>query len=477
MRWPGFVGPTYTLRSPFVAMDRCVNQYPELDELHNAKNQEIGSLVARPALKRMVTAGNGPIRAAYYTSTGRLIVVSGSGVYRVGPDWKATLVGTLSTSTGVVSIADNGLQTIFVDGVKGYILTFGDGTFKAITAAGFVQGTRVAFQDGYFIVNNPGTGQYGLSALYDGTAWDPLDFATAEGQPDALISLVSNNRQLWLFGARTIEVWYNVGASDFPFARIDGAYVEIGCGAEHSAVKFADSVAWLSDQGVVYMANGFQPSRVSNHAVEIAVQNCGDFSTTTAWSYLENGHWFYCMNLPGSSTTWVYDLSTGQWHERTSTDSNGVESQWRAGCYAYAYDTHVVGDNTDGRVYSLDVTQTQAYYDDGATITRRRVSTHLSSDLRRVFIHQAQLDVQMGIGLDGTGQGTDPLIMLRMSRDGGFNWDGERTVSAGKIGETRKRAIWRRMGQGRDWVCEVKITDPVRTVILGMEVQAVPGAA
>lgn len=466
MRYPGFVGPTYTLRSPFMSADRCVNLYPELNELQNAKNREIGTLVGRAGEKLLATLGTGPIRGMYFTSTGRLLVVSGYGVYRVDSDWSYVLAGSLATSSGPVSIADNGLQAMIVDGAHGYIITFATAEQIQISSDGFSGADRVTFQDGYFIINNPGTGQFGLSALYDGTSWDPLDFATAEGEPDNLLCGLSNNRQLWLFGTQTIEVWWNTGDADFPFARIDGAFIAIGCGATFTPQKFANTVIWLSDQGIVYSANGFSPQRISNLAVELAIKNSGDFSAATAWSYTDNGHWFYCLDIPGLDSTWVYDLSTGQWHERTWTDGNGVESKQRGRTYALAYDTHVVGDFENGNIYALDM---DTYSDNGSIITRTRTAPHLSQDLQRIFVSQAQLDMQIGVGLDGTTQGTDPQVMLRVSRDGGFNWGNERWVSAGKIGNTRARAIWRRLGQGRDIMMEVKMTDPVRPVILGME--------
>ena len=64
--------------------------------------------------------------------------------------------------------------------------------------------------------------------------------------------------------------------------------------------------------------------------------------------------------------------------------------------------------------------------------------------------------MQMGIGLnDGGIQDTDPKLMLRWSDDGGYTWSNEHTVSAGKIGQYKARAIWRRLGRSRDRIFEV----------------------
>jgi hypothetical protein len=76
-----------------------------------------------------------------------------------------------------------------------------------------------------------------------------------------------------------------------------------------------------------------------------------------------------------------------------------------------------------------------------------------------------------GVGL-ATGQGADPQAMLRWSNDGGATWSNENWRSIGKGGEYRARAIWRSLGRARDRVYELTVTDPVKRVIVGMELKA-----
>jgi len=59
------------------------------------------------------------------------------------------------------------------------------------------------------------SGQFFISGSYDVTAWDALDYATAEGDPDYLQAIISENRELWLLGKTSYEVWYNSGDSEF----------------------------------------------------------------------------------------------------------------------------------------------------------------------------------------------------------------------------------------------------------------------
>ena len=478
MRLKSFIGPSYTLQSVNIDCQRAVNLYPQLTESQAQADGEIGALISTPGLTLLATVGSGPIRGLYVASTGAMACVSGNEVYRVNSDWTATLAGTLLTNVGRVCMADNGLQLLLVDGHYGYILSFVDGSLTQITSEGFPGAATCTFQDGYFICDNPGTGQFFWSNLYDGLTWDPLNFITAEGSPDATVAVLSNARQVWVAGQKTVEVYWNSG-SDTTFSRIDGAFIEYGCIARHTFQKFSNTVMWLgggqTGQGVVWMAQGYQPKRVSNHGVELAIQGYGDLSATTAWTYQENGHAFYVLDFVNADTSWVYDISTGQWHERAYLGPDGNFQRHRAQCYCYGYETHVVGDYVNGNIYNL---ADGVYTDNGNPLVRMRRAPHLSADGHRIFFSKFQLMCRVGSGLDGTQVvGEDPHVELRYSDDFGHTWSSAQRRSLGKIGEYSTRVIWRRLGQSRNRVFEVRISDPVEVALLGAELDATPGVS
>lgn len=478
MRLKGFIGPAYTLQTVSLDCQRCVNLFTQINEAQGAEDGEIGALVPTPGLTLLGTAGTGPIRGLYATSNGAAVAaVSGSKLYRITSGWTMTYVGDLLTDSGPVSMADNGVQIMVVDGTYGYILSLSTGTFEQITSDAFPGADTVTFQDGYFICNNPGTGQWFISGLYNGLSWDALDFVTAEGSPDNTVGVLSNQRQVWVFGEKSIEVWWNSGASDYPFSRIDGAYIEYGCGAPHTAARYSNSVIWVGGgpnaAGIVWMAQGYQPKRISNHGVEVAIQSYGDITDATAWVYQHDGHAFYCLNFPSANATWVYDISTGTWHERCYLGTDGTLERHRAEAYAFAFDTHIVGDYETGNIYALDHA---AYTDNGNAIVRLRRAPHLSVNGRRLYFGKFQLMSQMGMGLDGSpAVGTDPVAELRWSDDFGNTWSNAITRSLGKSGQYANRAIWRRLGQSRNRVFEIRVTDPVPVVLLGAELDAAPG--
>lgn len=478
MRLPGFIGPTYQLRTVNADCQRCVNLYPELNELKTATDGEIGALMPTPGLRLLGTCGSGPIRGVYTASTGGMVIVSGSEVYRVGYGWTFTRIGDLLTNTGRVSIADNGTQIMIVDGANGYIVSLVTAELTRITSDAFPGANTVAYQDGYFICNNPGTGQFFWSALNNGLSWDALDFITAEGSPDATLAVVSDRRQLWVLGQKTVEVFYNSGG-DTTWNRIDGAFAQYGLGATHTALGYNNTVVWLGGgekgAGIVWMANGFTPQRISNHSVELAIKSYGDVSNATAWTYQHQGHAFYVLNFPNAEVSWVYDIATGQWHERAYLGLDGNFERHRAECYAFGFSEHVVGDYANANIYALD----HAYFsDNGRALVRLRRSAHLSANALRMFVSKFQLICRVGTGLDGSPSvGSDPQVELRYSDDYGNTWTAPRSKPLGWIGQYAKRVIWRQLGSSRNRVYEIRISDPVDVAILGAEVDVKVGAA
>lgn len=476
MRFVGFIGPSYKLSSVNVDCQRCINLYPELNELGTGKDKEVAALVATPGLRLLVNLPGGVVRGIYTTSKGTVYAVGGTKLYSISSAFVATQIGVLATSSGQVSMADNGLQLFIVDGTNGYYVTLLTNVLTQVVDDAFPGADQVTYQDGYFIFNHPNSGQFFISGLNDIT-FDVLDFASSEGNPDNIVGLISDHRDLWIFNKQTIEIFYDSGNGDFPFERVQGAFIEHGCAARFSIAKMNNTVFWLGQDdkgnGMIFQAKGYQPQRISTHAVEQAIQTYGDISDAVAYTYQQNGHHFYVINFPSADTTWAFDTTTSMWHERVYTNQGDFERH-RANCHAFAFSTHIVGDYENGNLYALE---SATYTDNGNAITRQRVAPHQSQDMVRLFFSSFQLDFESGTGLDGLGQGTDPQAVLQFSDDGGHSWSNEKWAALGKIGETKRRAIWRRLGSARDRVMKVTITDPVKVVIIGAEIQATSGAA
>lgn len=385
-----FIGPTYQSVSPKWDPERSINVYVEASG--PASQSKPTALVSRPGLRLWQTMGAGPIRGLHVPraagASGNLIVVSGNTVYRVDSAKVATSVGTVGGGTTPVSITDNGTDAIIVDGsANGWTLNLATNTLAAIAQAGFYGGVRVDFLDGYFILPKPGTQTFYISDLYS-TTFNALNFASAESIPDALQTLAVANRELWLFGAGSTEVFVS-SASGFVFQRLPGATTLVGCGAPRSVAVHETNLFWVgasvnSPLGV-YRNQGYSAARISPPAIEQLINKRANLSDIVGYTYSEDSHIFYVLNfLSTSDTALVFDLTSGLWHERgfsvelpvigkpttvtvdqlaifvggfTTVDSRTVEK------YTYSTGTVVVGAD-----YSLGVRRTAAVGDSRSAI-------------------------------------------------------------------------------------------------------------
>jgi hypothetical protein len=462
------LGQSYVARSVNAADNRMINLFPEATP---EAGKSAGFLNRAPGLRLLATVGTGPVRGLW-AHGGEAYVVSGSQFYKLNSAYVATLIGSVS-GTGPVSMADNGTQLFIACNPDGYVYEMNTGAFGQITDVDFAGAQAVSYIDGYFVYNQPNSQIFWITSIL-GTSIDPLDFASAEGSPDGLVTLIVDHRELWLFGTDSVEVWYNSGNATFPFERIQGAFNEIGCEAPYSVAKLDNGIFWLGSDtrgnGIVYRANGYTGQRVSTHAVEFAIQGYADLSDAVAYTYQQEGHAFYVLIFPSAGATWVYDVATNSWTERAGF-ANGAFTRHRSNCQMNFNGEIVVGDYANGNVYAFDL---DVYADNGAAqkwLRSWRALPSDTNDLKRTTQHCLQLDCETGVGL-ATGQGSDPQVALRWSDDGGHTWSSEHWRSMGAIGQFGRRTIWRRLGMTtkiRDRVYEISGTDPVKIAIVGAE--------
>lgn len=472
-----FVGPSYTARVKNLDAQQCINLYPEMAG-PNSKN--VAALIGTPGLTLWLTLAGGGVRGSLRFSSMYSVVVVGANVWRVSSAGVSALIGTIANATTPVSMATNGKNVMLVNGASGYAVDVTNASMTQITDDAFTGADKVDFIDGYYVFNKPGTGQFQITALYS-TSVDPLDFATAEGSPDNLVSLIVDHRELWLFGENSTEVFFNSGNVDFPFERIQGAFIEQGCVAKFSVAKMDNRVFWLTaddrGQGMVMSAVGYQPQRVSDHALEYAIGQMSVISDAVAYTYQQEGHSFYVLNFPTANQTWVYDAATSMWHQRAwrNTTDNSL-NRHRSNCHMAFISENIVGDWENGNLYKMDL---DVGTDNGAPIPRIRVCPHLSDpDYRWQVFDALQIDMRTGVGLSVAADtsGYDPKAMLQWSTDGGYSWSNELWTSIGKLGERRTRVRWRRLGRSRDRVFKVTIVEPVPVAIVGASVIVRTGA-
>lgn len=479
---PGFVGPSYESQSLIVAGERTINFYPALIESEFAKARS--ALWPCPGMTDFASPTDSPGRGIFGEND-RLFAVFGTTLYESTSAGALTNRGPVATDANPATFTtngDGGSELFITSGDEGYILDLATNVLTN-EVSNVTMGGQV---DGFFVALDAASSTLKISESLDGKTWDASQIAQRTAASDPWKAMLVSRREIFLFGEKTGEVWYNKGSSPFPFAQRPGAFFEIGIAAPNSLTPFGTGMAWLGrsarGSGIVYAMNGYSPSRISNEAIEWTIQTYKDavgISDAIGWSYEQLGHVFYVLEFPTSGKTWVYDGAVNQWHERGKW--NTATSQfdpYRPRFHAEMWDKNLVCDSAAGKIYQLDPT---VYTDVGGSILRRvRRCPHLSAEHKQVFYDYFEVECQRGIGLT-TGQGSDPQLMLNVSDDGGQTWtdDGSESLGSNPIGATGEystRVRWDRLGMGRDRVFEVAVTDPVKVCLFDAYVGARVGA-
>lgn len=400
-----------------------------------------------------------------YSGTLNTALVVGSVLSGTGIAVGATIV-SVNTSAGTIT-----MSTAATSSPGATTITVTLATFGVISDPGFVAPTRWAFIDGWLIGNRPGTQQFFTSSPVPYTLlFDPLFFALKDSSSDHLMSLQELNRELWLVGEKGSEIWFNAGGANFAFQRIPGAAPPIGASAAQTLAQCGDSLVWLgrtvNGENVVVQTSQYSWKRISTHAIEKAIAGYPLVSDAFGFCYEDQGHLFYVLTFPTADVTWCWDATTGLWHQRLSYDANsGQFHRHRSNCFANFQNLRLVGDYQSGEIHQMSRT---IFDDAGEPLVALRRCPHIWSreDRKRVFQSALQIEFAPGVGLQ-TGQGDHPQAMLKWSDDGGATYGTEHWATIGRAGRYKNRAMWRRLGQARDRVFEVRVSDPVYRDVVG----------
>lgn len=431
------------------------------------------AIVGTPGAYTWTTIPDSPIRG-WRVVNSLLYVVARTGVYQVDIGGNVTLLGTIINSGQLVSMSDDSVSMLIVDGVRGYRITLPSGAPQLITDTNFPYGSVSAVSlDSRFVANIPGTRSFAVSALLQSEVWSPRIFGTKENYSSNIVAVDSLNGALILWGSTDLEFWQNVGSAPNPYQRINGATQTWGLAALNSRSYIGNTMAFLAQNpngGIQVMKfNGYTPDRISTSDIENIISGFNIFSDAVALSYITNGHVMYQLTFPSANRSFLYDMSSNIWYE-TQTGVGSVGRHF--GKLGIVFNTkNYVCDTDSGKIYRLDP---DTYTDDGTPIKRQLTSRHIRMDGNDFSISEMTLEMETGVGLT-TGQGSDPKIMMRVSKDGGRTFGSERWKKIGRSGEYKRRVMWDTLGSSRDFVFEWTMTDPVKFVVTGGQAVVFPG--
>lgn len=503
---------SYQLAESGEGSQRCINWYFEAYEGNGEKTKTASALATCMGARVAHDFNVSPLkvcRGLYLSSTGpapdrksRIYGVWGDKLYRFGSDNVTPyFVGTISDNGSPVIMTDNGQGRYFflTDGVSAYSSLMEDpddvASLKVVqmpiipgTSTGFGQGTLIspshcAFIAQRLVVNAVGTSYFFYSDLTNpvtmdgGTVFQDGNFYSDESSGDYIAALKVVNGSLVTTGFRSYSVWRPTSNQDNPLSVTSGSSNAIGIDAPYSLSAIDDKIFWLASSDVgtlgVYMLQNTAIKRVSTQGIDETLMNLENRDKAIGCAYSYKGNFFYVLTFISEGRTFVYDVGVDKWHERLSRDF--ANAKWDVWLYNYL----IVA---NGRIYAGVIKDGNAMVElrddvytewDGRQIIREGNSKIMFDDLVPLVIAELTLDIEVGATPVVVGQGSDPVIMLQLKRDG--RWSNISTRSLGKLGNNRVRVSWYGLGTARNWEFKLTVSDPVPCMIYQTKVRYTKG--
>lgn len=399
---------------------------------------------------------------------GKVYRVLDTTLYQVASDGAHTSLGFISGSNRCI-IKALGEQIIIVNG-SGSVYTYDGETLSQNTDINLGSPKGVAVLNNQAVYDQ-GTGQgFDMSDPGEPDSINGLNNAAAESEPDALKIPYAFKETLYLMGEDTIELWWNSGQGNPPVDKIQGAIINIGLDAIHSVADNTDFIFMFGSDKQVHSITGGASAVDTVISTPAMAKKFKDYTVTEdaiGWTMQLEGQWFYVLTFPAQNITWVYPVG-GEWFEWGSSFSGRI----RANSYIKAFNKDLVMDNTSGNIYELDP---ETYTDAGEQIIRTRVSAPIHAGLlqkegKSFEINCLEIMLQKGKGLI-SGQGSDPRLMLSVSRDGGKTFSTERFLKVGKLGQL-VTVTTNSLGRfEHDCVINLSVSDPTYWAIFGAKAE------
>lgn len=330
---------------------------------------------------------------------------------------------------------------------------------------------NVEFLENFLLFREPNSNRMFGADLGSSTEFDSLSFVNADSHTDYLRGIQSNNRNLICFGEDSTEFFTNTGAAGFPFERIINGTIEVGLAAENLYGQCFDVVYFIADDLTVRRLDGNQPAKVSTHYIEQLLEQTFTLDSGEAFSYWQEGHFF--MGFTFNEGTILYDAVTQEWHERKSFN----REYWRFRNMVRFAGKTLAGDRDSNEIVELDTLTFDEAVNDPTMASNVQVMEWTYQPIYangvRAFHDRLEVRFESGVGLT-TGQGSDPVMMMQFSDDGGRTWIALPTKTLGKKGEYQDRAVWYNLGSSRQRVYKGSISDPVK-VYIGQTITEVRG--
>ncbi len=416
---------------------RAVNVYAEVTK----EGPTNSARIPRPGLTAWHTVGSGPILRQFQDPGlfgGDLFSVSGGTLYR-----NTSSLGTIpyglqprmAANLTQLAIVSGGALYVYNGATLTLVRFFDDG----VSTLPPFSGVTVLFN--IFIYAVAGSNQFFFSNTGDATLINAANFSSAETSPDPIIEVVTLAEELLFVGARTTEFWDFTGSLTAPFALSQGRTYIRGTAAQNSVVtKLDNAMFWVGDDLSVYRSSTV-PVKISTPFIDDTLRQAGTgIDQMTAFTCGVEGHRFYVINLPGLNESYAYDCATQEWAQWGSqVPFQSEPSLFKGGTCAGEGNAIYIGSATDGKIWTLDPTN---HTDDG-TDFGVIVSAAIWTTDGKKRLNNMGLACVRGVG---NSSAPNPIVRMRMSKDGGRTWTSWLSGQLGAVGEYLIKAVWRALG-------------------------------
>lgn len=459
---------------PLGVFERGVGNFPDmvsqnmLAEKVPTDMEEGYDLISRPGYIDFASGGEvglGPLRGMFRKAgvfSGDTIIVSGTAVIRL------STTGIATTLTGTVPGVDRvQMDGTTIAGVSTVRIANGTGLYKvndtsvtAETLPDSCGAISVAELDGFWFFVRTDTQQ-----IYDlvpgDVVWSAISYSSAEAEPDNLVGLMTLGDELWAFGEASTQPFALTGTADPSIRPVPGRRFDVGCKDRDTIVRVKDALMWVDENGIVQEAQAV-PQAVSDSGLAETIRSTS--GALRAFYFMADKHALYVLRI-GNDMTWVFDAETRLPTHWASKDRDYFRPHMGVDVGGLA----LVGDSETAAVFRMSPS---VLTDDGDEIIRKATG-FLPVKEGVLPCSNITLHCATGVGLS-TGQGSDPMASVRISKDLGNTFGPLRTVSLGEIGRYETRPKIRGWGTIRapGAVIEVSVSDPVTFRLSGLSVNA-----
>lgn len=303
--------------------------------------------------------------------------------------------------------------------------------------------------DGYFMTTDGAN--IVVTELNDPASVNPLKYGSSEASPDPVVGLCRPVDEVYVLNRYTIEVFSNVGGSNFPFAPVSGATIPKGAVGRDAKCLFAGSIAFVGGgenepPGVHLVTTGAAlPLSTREIDIELEALSEAELSAVVLEARTYRQHQALYLHLPDKTA--VYDLGASKvvgepvWYYLSSGSALG---RYRAWNFSFCYGKWICGDKEGNQIGIVDETVATQYGDEAGW---QFDTALIHNEGRGAIFWELELCALTGRSPSLT---KNPTVYHSYTHDG-MTWSDEKPAKLGASGMTQQRVVWYGLGAMDDW--------------------------